>query len=131
MNNEVEAYPGELRELRVRVRVLGDHMRACDRDAADIEIGTVTIVEGIGDHPAKYTVFWPGQTVHVCQQHFDWLNHVSAAMCAGAFDLGFREEAGNQCQNCVNEAKKDSQCEHGRNPEEYCQPCGRIHGGSG
>ena len=54
--------------------------------------------------PAKYTVFWPGQTVHTCQEHFDGLQKVASVMGMPAPD--FREEEGHQCENCVNEAKK-------------------------
>lgn len=101
MDHEVEKYPGELRELRREVIALREHMRICDQDAADIELGKLTPAE----YPAKYTVFWPGQTVHVCQRHYDGLMKVNAAI--GGTTLDYREEAGNQCTNCVNEAKKD------------------------
>ncbi len=59
----------------------------------------------MSDFPAKYTVFWPGQTVHACQRHFDGINHLASAMGSPAPD--FREEPDNQCENCVNEAKKE------------------------
>ena len=72
--------------------------------------------------PAKYTVFWPGQTVNVCQRHFDGLNKLNDAM--GGSTLDYREEPGNQCENCVHEAKK----ERGTMAEwnhSICGPCWR------
>ena len=57
------------------------------------------------EFPAKYTVFWPGQTVHVCQTHFDGLMRLNKAMGCGHLD--FREEPDKECMNCVSEAKKE------------------------
>lgn len=105
MNHEIEKYPGELRELRLEVSTLREHMRPCDRDVADVELGRLTPADDLaGEYPAKYTVFWPGQTVHACQRHFDGLKQLNAVM--GGATLDYREEGGNQCSNCVNEAKK-------------------------
>lgn len=58
------------------------------------------------DFPAKYTVFWPGQTVRCCQTHFDGLMRVNSAM--GGAPVDYRKEDGDQCGNCINEAKDDS-----------------------
>lgn len=58
----------------------------------------------MSDFPAKYTVFWPGQTIHVCDRHFTGICNLSAAMGMPIPDL--REEEGHQCENCVNEARK-------------------------
>ncbi len=55
-------------------------------------------------YPAKYTVFWPGQTVHVCDQHLDGIKGLSQAMGMPVPDM--RKEAGNECENCKNEADK-------------------------
>lgn len=114
MEHEIERYPGELRKLRealIRLKILPFDI---DTDTAGGFVAAVHIIagdalatddQGLGEHPAKYTVFWPGQTVYACQTHFDGLKHLNAAM--GGATLDYREEAGNQCGNCVNEAKKD------------------------
>ena len=85
MEHEIEKYPGELRKLRAAAAL---HSRPAAKH-----------------HPAKYTVFWPGQTIHTCQRHFDKVNQINDAI--GGLMLDYREEPGNQCGNCVNEAKKE------------------------
>ena len=56
------------------------------------------------EFPAKYTVFWPGQTIHVCERHYEGIKNLSAAMGMAMPDR--REEDSDQCENCVNEAAK-------------------------
>lgn len=56
------------------------------------------------EYPAKYTVFWPGQTIHVCERHHGGITNLSAAMGMSMPDS--REEEGHECENCVNEARK-------------------------
>ena len=54
--------------------------------------------------PAKYTVFWPGQTIHVCELHYGGIANLSTAMGMPMPDS--REEEDHECENCVNEARK-------------------------
>ena len=56
------------------------------------------------EFPAKYTVFWPGQTIHVCKRHYGGIANLSIAMGMPMPDS--REEEGSECENCVNEAAK-------------------------
>lgn len=60
----------------------------------------------MSDFPAKYTVFWPGQTMHVCERHYNGIVNLSTAMGMPVPDR--REEDWNSCENCVNEALKES-----------------------
>jgi len=55
-------------------------------------------------HPAKYTVFWPGETIHVCDRHLQDMENISRAMGMPIPDK--REEDGNECENCKNENSK-------------------------
>lgn len=56
------------------------------------------------EFPAKYTVFWPGQMIHVCERHYGGIENLSTAMGMSMPDS--REEEGHDCENCVNEAGK-------------------------
>ena len=60
----------------------------------------------MSDFPAKYTVFWPGQTVHCCERHYEGIVAISNAIGMPVPER--REEPGNQCENCVNESKKEA-----------------------
>lgn len=55
------------------------------------------------NYPAKYTVFWPGQTIHCCEKHFHGVANLSRAMGMPMPDS--RVEDGFECENCRNEAK--------------------------
>lgn len=55
-------------------------------------------------YPAKYTVFWPGRTVHCCEAHYQGLVKLADAMGMPAPDK--REESGNECGNCRHEAER-------------------------
>jgi len=53
------------------------------------------------NYPAKYTVFWPGQTIHCCERHYQGVVALARAMAMPIPDR--REEGGHQCENCMNE----------------------------
>ena len=55
------------------------------------------------EFPEKYTVFWPGQTIHVCSIHHVGIINLAVAMGMPIPDM--REEEGHECKNCVTEAR--------------------------
>ena len=54
-------------------------------------------------YPATNHVHWPNQSVHMCDKHKEKADLLAAFM---GFRLTSTPSDGEECANCVNEAKK-------------------------
>ena len=71
----------------------------------DDEIFQQMIAPDEVEHQADFLVHWPGKSVHVCSMHGVQLQNIADAM--GLKLMMTHAEPGAQCENCLNELKKN------------------------